>query len=137
MKQLLKTMSMLAVLLLAIGSVYAQSLAPAEPQRQGELANPNVDAAGYDAHKAAFVAEHPREYAAMNPNPTKEADQTVYPWGAVENKQEWVTAHPQEYQAYLESLSSGRVTMTRAEFNKLSTEHQARVRQDAHIIVLD
>ncbi|HEX2898273.1 MAG TPA: hypothetical protein VHS96_00995 [Bacteroidia bacterium] len=139
MKQLLKLKAMgLLIMLLAIGYVKAQSLTPQEPIRQGGLADPSVDAAGYDAHKAQFVAEHPEQYNQMIGNQTiKEVTPQGYPWGAPENKESWIAAHPREFAEYTQKLTDNRVRMTRAEFNAFPAAKQEAILKDANYIIID
>lgn len=132
MKQLMKIKVMgLLLMLLTLGCVHAQSIAPAEPIRQGGLADPNVDAAGYDAHKAQWVAEHPDEYQAMQQQGTK----NTLPWNTPEEKERWAAEHPAEYQKMVGQPADTRTHMTKDQFNNLDAEHQRRVRMDSNIVV--
>lgn len=132
MKQLVKIKVMgLLLMLLTLGYVQAQSIAPAEPVRQGGLADPSVDAAGYDAHKAQWVAEHPQEYNEMVQQGTK----STLPWNSPEEKEKWVAEHPGEYKNMTQQATDTRTRMTREQFNSLSPAYQERVRLDANIVV--
>ncbi|MFN8396764.1 MAG: hypothetical protein U0176_19215 [Bacteroidia bacterium] len=126
----IKVMGLLLVLL-TLGYVQAQSIAPAEPVRQGGLADPSVDAAGYDAHKAQWVAEHPDEYNKMVEQGTK----STLPWNTPEEKEKWAAEHPAEYKKMTEQGADNRTRMTREQFNSLSPAYQERVRLDANIVV--
>lgn len=137
MKQLLKLKAMgLLVMLLSIGFVKAQSVAPVESPRQVELANPSVDAAGYDAHKAQFVAEHPDQYNQLVGNQAK-VQATPSPWGSAENKDRWVAEHPREYAEMLQSATDNRIRISRAEFDALPAAKQQAMKNDSKFLVID
>lgn len=133
MKQLLKIKVMgLLLMLLTLGYVQAQSIAPAEPVRQGGLADPSVETAGYDAYKAQWVAEHPEEYQALDQQGTKPA----LPWSTPEDKERWAAEHPAEYQKLVgQQPTDTRVRMSKQEFNNLDEAHQRRVRMDSNVVV--
>lgn len=132
MKQLVKIKVMgLLLMLLTLGYAQAQSIAPAEPVRQGGLSDPGVDAAGYDAHKAQWVAEHPEEYNAMQQQGTK----STLPWSTPEEKERWAAEHPAEYEKMAGQPADTRTRMTKEQFNSLSPAYQERVRLDANIVV--
>ena len=137
MKQLLKMMAMgLLFGLISVSYADAQSLAPAGPIRSGSLADPSIDAAGYDAHKAQFVAENPEQYNAMIGNQDK-ANASVYPWGSDENKERWAAEHPAEYAALQQAAVDNRTRVSRADFNALPAAKQQVMQNDPKFIIID
>ncbi len=138
MNQLLKMLAMGMLLgLLSISYANAQSLTPAEPIRSGSLADPSVEAAGYDAHKAQFVAENPQLYNEMVGNQQVKTLPASNPWGSDENKERWVAEHPREYAALQQSAVDNRTRVTRAEFNALPVDKQQAMQNDANFIIID
>jgi hypothetical protein len=137
MKQLLKLKAVgLLVMLVSIGFVKAQSLTPVEPVRQGELADPSLDAAGYDAHKAQFVAEHPEQYNQLVGNQTKD-QVTPTPWGNPDDKDRWVAEHPREYAEMMQPAADNRTRISRAEFDALPAVKQQAIKNDSKFLIVD
>lgn len=137
MKQLLKLLAMGMLLgLLSVSYVQAQSLTPAEPIRSGSLADPSVEAAGYDAHKAQFVAEHPEQYNEMIGNQVKELPKGN-PWGSDDNKERWAAEHPREFAELQQTAVDNRTRVSRAEFNALPVAKQQAMQNDPKFLIID
>jgi hypothetical protein len=137
MKQLLKMMAMGLLLgLLSMSYVQAQSLTPAEPIRNGSLGDPSVEAAGYDAHKAQFVAENPEQYNEMIGTQVKD-NTKVQPWGAEENKERWAAEHPREYAELQQAAADNRTRVSRADFNALPVAKQQAMQNDPKFLIID
>jgi hypothetical protein len=142
MKHLLKLKAMgLLILLLTMGYVHAQTVAPA----RGEgLDNPQITADEYDAYKIKWVQENPEEYAllvSMRQKDNQNGSHRMAAWTSPEEKEKWIAEHPREYAEFMEAQKAVRTevrpTMTRAEFDALPVGRQQAILNETNTLIID
>jgi hypothetical protein len=143
MKHLLKLKAMgLLILLLTMGYVHAQTVAPTRGQG---LDNPQINADEYDEYKTMWVQENPEEYAALSsvrqPKDSPNGTHRDAAWTTPEEKQRWIADHPREYAELMEAQKAVkeevRPTMTRAEFNALPAGRQQAILNETNTLIID
>lgn len=125
-------------LMLGFGWLSAQNNAPAGFPTNSRPADGNVDAAGYDAAKAEWVATHPAEYNALIEGKTTkvntETNRTEFATEAEKDK--WVEKNPALYQEALKPIES-KTTYTREELKQLPLDKQQSILNDSNFTIID